>query len=816
VGSGFRVNNSSKKGTTMSDRPLPLSDLRVIDLTDGVAGVTGRVLAEWGADVILVEPPTGVASRNLQPIHHGHGLRFATTHFNKRGVVVDLEAPEGRESLLRLTDSADLVIESFAVGYLSSLGLGADTMRERHPQLVVMSITGFGQTGPYRDYRANEAVLTAMSSALTRSGAPDREPLLPPGELASQTAAVHAAFASLLAVFQGRRARRGEYVDCSLFDLVVQDFDPGFGMGGTATMGQPLTELPPGRPDRRMLYPIIPCADGHVRMFIASGKQWRALFDWMGEPAEFADPSFEQIFTRFVNWDKIRPAVEELFRDKPRDEIVQRASELGIAVAPVNTSGEVLHSEHVRGRKSFVSAEVAPGLVGDIINGYVEFDGERAGFRHRAPDLGEHNDEVRAVTLDRVAERPTIEVPPRPLEGIRVLDLGVIVVGAETGRSLADQGADVIKVESRAFIDGARQSDGADHCGYSFALGNRGKRSIGLNLRSDSGKDVFKKLVANSDVVLTNFKPGTLDSLGLNYETLRAVNPRIILVESSALGGLGPWSKRMGYGPLVRATVGLTELWRHPDSSEAYGDDMTVYPDHAAGRVGSAAVMAALVERERTGVGRRIELAQMETVFCQLATEFLRESLAPGSLVSRGNVAEFDAPAGIYACAGEDAYCAVSIDGYEDFMRLTRAIGRADLMSNAEYATASGRIAHRAELDAELTQWCSRLTPLEAQDRLQAAGVRAGAAVHAADLLANPQLAARRQFGKLRQPGFAEPLDAEMGPALFVDIPEPQLRPAALMAADTRPICSGVLGMTDSEIDELLLDGVLEARDEVS
>jgi crotonobetainyl-CoA:carnitine CoA-transferase CaiB-like acyl-CoA transferase len=792
---------------------LPLSDLRVIDLTDGAAGAAGRFLGELGADVILVEPPAGVRSRHREPIYQSHGLRFLTAHFNKRSVVSDLETAQGRDELLTLTDGADLVMESYPAGHLASRGLGHDTMRRRNRGLVVTSITEFGQTGPYRDYRASEAVLTAMSSALTRSGAPSREPLLPPGELASQTAAIHAAFAALIAVYNARRTGRGEYVDCSLFDLVVQDLDPAFGMGGTATMGQPLTELPPGRPDRRMLYPIIPCADGHVRIFVASSKQWRALFGWMGEPEEFADPSFEQLFTRFMNWDKILPALLRLFAGSTRAEIVEHASTLGIAVAPLSTAGEVLGSDHVRMRKSFVHEEVAPGLVGDIANGFVEIDGRRAGFRFPAPALGQHTDEVNAArtTKRSGSAQPGVEIS-RPLEGIRVLDLGVIVVGAETGRSLADQGAEVIKVENRAFVDGARQSDGPENCGYSFALGNRGKRSFGLNLRSAKGKETFLRLVAQSDVVLTNFKPGTLDSLGLNYEALREVNPAIILTESSALGGSGPWSKRMGYGPLVRATVGLTELWRHPDSSEAFGDDMTVYPDHAAGRVGAAVVIAALMERERTGIGRKIELAQMETIFCQLSTEFLRESLVPGTLVARGNSGEFDSPTGIYACAGEDAYCAVTVDGDEVFARLVAAIGRSDLLSSPRYATAADRVAHRSELDSMLGTWMADLSPEEAQHRLQSAGVPAGAAVHAFELMDNPQLVARHQFGRLRQPGFDDPLDVTMGPAVFEHIPVPQLRAAPLMAADTRDICRSVLGMADSEIDDLVQEGVLEVR----
>ena len=793
----------------MPDNTLPLGGIRVVDFTDGAAGFAGRLLADMGADVVLVEPPEGAASRRAQPQYDGHGLQFATAHANKRGIVVDVSTAEGRETLLELTDGADIFLESHPAGRLVEIGVGHKTMRERNPRLVVVSVTNFGQTGPYRDYKASEAVFTAMSSLLTRSGAPGREPLLPPGELATQTAAVDVAYAALLAYFKAQRSGSGDYLDCSLFDLVAQDLDPGFGMAGTATMGQPLYNAAPGRPDVRMMYPIVPCADGHVRMFIASAKQWRALFNWMGEPEELADPALEHLFGRFMNWSKIRPVIADLFADKSRDEIVSHGSQLGIAVAPLNTAHEILTGDHVRERKAFVHDEIAPGIRAAIPNGYLEFDDERAGFRHRAPELGEHTREVLAEPPRPVAV-PGVEVDARPLAGVRVLDLGVIVVGAETGRQLGDQGAEVIKVENRSFIDGARQTDAPNKVGYSFALGNRNKRSLGLNLRSDAGKELFGRLVACSDVVLTNFKPGTLDSLGLGYDKLKAINPRIIVVESSALGGSGPWSRRMGYGPLVRATVGLTTLWRHPDAPEGFGDDQTVYPDHAAARVGAAGVVAALIERERTGVGQWIGVAQMETVFCELATEYVRESLDPGTMVAKGNGGEFDAPAGIFKCTGDDAYCAVTVQGDDDWANLAKVIGRPDLADRPEYATADGRVAHRAELDALLREWIAPLAPRDAQERLQAGGVAAGAAVHVKDLLTEPHLAARHQLGVLSQPGHEEPLEVFMGPALFENIPEPALGAAPAMAADTRDICRNLLGMSDTEVDELVAADVLE------
>jgi crotonobetainyl-CoA:carnitine CoA-transferase CaiB-like acyl-CoA transferase len=224
-------------------------------------------------------------------------------------------------------------------------------------------------------------------------------------------------------------------------------------------------------------------------------------------------------------------------------------------------------------------------------------------------------------------------------------------------------------------------------------------------------------------------------------------------------------------------------------------------------------VLAALIQRARNGTGCRIELSQMDTVFVQMATEYLRESLLPGTLFAAGNSSEFDAPSGVYRCAGEDAYCAVSIDGDGDWSLLAAAIERPDLAADPVYDTAAGRVAHRAQLDAAVAQWMASRAPAQAQHILQGAGIAAGAAAHVRDLLTDPHLAARRQLGTLAQPGHDKPFDVTRGPALFDAIPEPLLRAAPMLGADTRQICREVLAMSDSAIDALIETGVLEEQD---
>src|SRR5256884_3785081 len=191
----------------MEERPTPLEGVRVIDMAEGKGEMCGRFLADLGADVIRVEPPGGAPSRARAPLHAGISLSFATHNAGKRGVVIDHTTSAGREQLLRLLDRADVWIESARPGALSELGLAVDLVHARNAGLVVLSITDFGQTGPYRDWVATDWTLLAMGGVLSRSGLPGREPLMPPGDLALQVTAVQAAWAALGAYWN--RPRRG-------------------------------------------------------------------------------------------------------------------------------------------------------------------------------------------------------------------------------------------------------------------------------------------------------------------------------------------------------------------------------------------------------------------------------------------------------------------------------------------------------------------------------------------------------------------------------------------------------------------------------
>jgi len=382
------------------------------------------------------------------------------------------------------------------------------------------------------------------------------------------------------------------------------------------------------------------------------------------------------------------------------------------------------------------------------------------------------------------------------------------VLGAEAARLFGDQGAEVIKIESRAFPDGARVSP------VHFAIGHRGYKGLGVNLRSAEGVDIVKRLVARSDVVLANFKPGTLDKLGLGAEALRHINPGIVVVNSSAVGATGPWSTWMGYGPLVRCASGLTSLWRHPDDPDGFSDSTTIHPDHYAARISAITALAVLIARRRWGRGAEVATSQADAILMQIGELLVEEALRPGAIRATGNVGPHAAPWGVYPCAGDDEWCVVTVRDDDDWQRLRAALGAPDWAAAQELATVAGRLARRAEIDEHLTAWTRRRTPREVTATLQAAGVPAGFMQRAGEYEDDPQLQARDFFRTFEQPGL-KPMAIENAPFRSERIPAPAGAPAPEPGEHTRELCIGLLGMDAGEVDRLLAEGVLEEPSQV-
>ncbi|MET0987294.1 MAG: CoA transferase [Steroidobacteraceae bacterium] len=585
----------------------------------------------------------------------------------------------------------------------------------------------------------------------------------------------------------------------------MQSLDPGFGMGGSATGGVRASELPRARQESPEMYPIVPCADGFVRICVLAPRQWQGMFNWMGKPEEFADPKYNNLFARFAS-PTLRPAIARLFADKTRTVLEEEGQRHGVPTAALLSLEEAVASEHFRERGVFSQVPIAPGVDVTLPNGVYVIDGVRTTARATLPAA-----EPADARFASSAQSSTLteNTGGRPLAGLRVLDFGVIVVGAEQGRLLADYGAEVIKVENTAFPDGARQTmERGAKISAGFVSGNRNKKSLGLNLRSERGRELLLQLARQSDIVLSNFKPGTLESLGLGNDVLLAANPRLILVDSSAFGSTGPWSTRMGYGPLVRASVGLSSLWRYADDPSAFHDRTTIYPDHVAARVGVAGILALLARRLRTGRGGTLSVAQAEVVLDHLAPQIAAAELARSGIAIEGSAQP--APWGVFPCAGEDEWCAVTVRDDADWQRLCRAIERPDLAADASLATTPQRVTQRARVDAALTDWLRERTPVEAMETLQSAGIPAGAMLRSWELLDFAPCRERRTFSTMQQNHMPEPLHVESRSVLAEHFADPVFNSAPLLGEHTREIARDLLGLSAADTEQLIAAGVFE------
>jgi crotonobetainyl-CoA:carnitine CoA-transferase CaiB-like acyl-CoA transferase len=765
----------------VSDSGELLVAVRVLDLGGAESDGVTRLFADLGADVLKIEPPGGSRARHSRPSLADVSVAFAMANANKRSAVLDPARVADRERLIELAGTADIVVDG--AGGAAAFGTSCAALAERFGHLVALSVTDFGTAGPYASWRATDPVLYAMSTALSRTGPTSGKPVLPPSGVASATAAVQAAWAALAAYYHRLRSGRGDYIDFSRFEAVLQSLDPPFGSEGQAAVGQKRSsELWRGRPRNQHIYPIFGCKDGYVRICLLSARQWRGMRAWLGEPEEFADPKFDTIAARYAASRELNAAIADLFAPQTMDALVAEGQERGVPIAAVLTPAEALASEHFRAVGALTESEIAQGTSVTVPVGAFVVDGHHAGYRRPAPAAG--SDESAWPTERPIPVPANDAAPPqRPFDGLRILDLGVIVAGGELGRLFADLGAEVIKIESAAYPDGLRQTPPGMAMSRSWALTHRSEYSLGLDLRHPSGADIFGRLVAGANAVFANFKPGTLGALGFSYERLRELNPRIVLAESSAFGATGPWSARMGYGPLVRATTGVTRLWTSVDADDgSFYDATTIFPDHVVARITAIAALAAIIGRGHAGTGAHVHISQAEAAVNQLATAYVAEAARAAGLP----VADDTAVHGVYPCAGEDEWCVISLRSDDDRAALSAIIG-----------------------DADLSEWTVARDKRAVADLLQRAGVPAAPMNRAVDVLADPQVTFRNLFTDMAHPLFDAPMPSETGPAPYTNVPPAEFRPAPTPGQHTHEICQKVLAMDAEEIESLIAGGVL-------
>ncbi|MDQ1430059.1 MAG: hypothetical protein QOF40_661 [Actinomycetota bacterium] len=794
-----------------------LSDVVVVDLSTEPAGsYCAKVFADVGADVVKVEPPDGDPQRR-------HPERFVHLNTNKRAVVAPHDE-RGRAQVMQLVASADVVIESQGDGDLDGFGLSRDELRAQFPALVITTISGFGTSGPYRSYRWSDLVAQVASWTTFPQGRSLEVPVRSPRIVALCSIGHTAALGALAGVLRARASGAGAHVDCAAYEALgtiparVCRY-LGWEYGGHEPLG-----LAANAVDTLLPTGVFPCADGYVSM-MSTPQQLDEMLTVLGDdalretfarPDAFSDPATKEALDSVLYpW---------LF-EHTRAEGTAAAQAAGWPFAGVYSPAEVLEADHLHQRGFWVDCD--DPTVGPVRLPGPPYRHAEGGWRLHRPapprpaDAGGGDPQPRAVPVSGRAADPAAP----PLRGIRVLDFTTVWSGPYLTQLLADLGAEVIRVEnpsvfppttkgylprpSPSMLLGsllsmyAPAAEGQEDRPYNrHAMNNsisRNKLSCTLDPRRPEGRELLMRLVEQSDVFVENLKTSTLHQIGIHESQMLERNPRMLVLRAPAAGLNGDWADYTGFGAQFDGLSGFAYLVGHHDS-EMVETPATMYMDAATGPAGAFAILAALHYRAAVGRGQLVELAQIENVLNQLGDAFLEVQLG-GDPQRVGNRDPEFAPQGVYPCAGEERWLAITVRDDEEWTALARAIGRDDLLADDRLATTAGRYAHHDELDRILTEWTTGQDVMTAFHALQRAGVAAGPQFDEAMLARDPHVEARgwirdlasRDVGSYPHISYA-----------FQGLPQAWDRGAPVLGEDNDYVYRKVLGLGDDEYEQLV------------
>lgn len=781
-----------------------LDGLRVLELGDAAGMYCGKLLADLGAELIRVVRP-----QQALPILHD-----AYLNTNKHAVPLDLARASDREQLTKLAGEADLFLETLPVGALEQLGLGFETLRGSNPGLVMTSITGFGQTGPHRDFAWSDLVANAVGGAIYVTGDPETPPVTLAGDQAYRMASSCAAGASLIALRHRDRTGRGQHIDISAQEVMLA-------VTHISGIGKYLDDgMVPVRNGTSLFAAVpsgaYPCKDGLIYLIVNRPAHWEALAKWIHEVTGNEEVVLEMFegpsSVRIEHRDLLDIFIRELTAQLTVEEAYHEGQRRHIAMTPVQGAGDVLRDPHLAARGFFVEVEQADGARLTLPGAPYRL--AKTPWRIDRPAPEPAGDPKRRFTATRSESR---RVPQDAgaegegaLAGLRVVEFTAGMAGPWVGRFMAHCGADVIKVESvkrpsvvRMYIPPRERERGIQPAlSPWFTDWDGGKRFVSLDLRKPEAVDLALRLVEQADVVIENNSTGVMEKLGLGFDVLSARKPDLVQLSSTGYGETGPFAGYVTWGPNIEALSGLSRLSGQPGSTCT--NTQYAYPDALSALHGIVAVMSALDHRDRTGEGQHIHLAQLEATIASLGTAMMDPLRTGREPEPCGNTSPTMAPHDVYPCAGEDRWCAISVVDDAQWQAFCQALGREDWLGDVRFSDAGGRVANRAALDPEIEAWTRERTPHEVMQRLQAAGVAAGVVADIEDTWErDPHLRARDFFETIPHLARGEVVATGI-PLGLGETPGRTWRAGAGFGEDNEDVFGGLLGLSPDEIARLI------------
>ena len=799
---------------TIQQNDAALGHLRVLDLTSPLSQSCARIFADLGAEVVKIEPPGGDASRRHGPFLNDNpvpenSLDFITFNRGKKSVVLDIDLEPDRDRLRTLAQSVDILIEDFTPGYLAQRNLGYDQLRILNPSLVYVSITPFGQTGPNAQFLGDDLIAQAAGGIMYANGDDTERPCMAPDNLLAQIACMHAAFGALAAIRARKKTNRGQHIDVSRQEVVL------YAQGNYIPRYSALHEIP--HRERLSVMGGVniyrTADDGYVSFAPFMPHHFTRLAHDVMSDEELAKPEWADAPVRREKRVEIDDRVAEYAITANRDDLVERGQASGVPTVPILEPHEFADHPHENDRGFFQNVD-QPGA------GTYRTAGPPALFGATpwrvdkpAPHLGEHTEEILA-TLANPA--PTTDAAPptakpstngetdsniEALSDLRVVDFTRAFAGPLATMFMGYFGAEIVKVESAELEDSRNPGQ------PTFPELNRAKLSCTIDTRLAEGKDLVKRLVQDSGILVENFRPGVMDRLNLSYEELRAVRPDLIMLAMPGFGNSGPLKNYYSYGQQVMGMTGLLSLWGHPqspiDARVKYA-----FPDYVAGIAGSLSILAALEYRDRTGRGQYIEMSQVEALAHLLSNVYTEYTDLGRKPNARGNDSLTSAPHDVYPALGHDAWCAIEVRSDGEWESFVKALNNPAWAQDTRFGTLESRLQHKADLDRHIAEWTKERTPHQAALVLQSAGVPAAPVATAEDLYRDPHLRARgmivtvdhREGGRIAHAGVNVHLS---------DTPGHADRHAPAKGQDNEYVFDQILRLTESERMSLDAAGAL-------
>jgi crotonobetainyl-CoA:carnitine CoA-transferase CaiB-like acyl-CoA transferase len=772
-----------------------LAPYRALDLTDRNGYFCSKILADLGARIIRLEKP-------------GMERDFWWWAYNRDKELEYLDIEKDKTKVLALAREADFVIESFKPGYLKELGLGYTDLQKVNPGLVLTSITPFGQTGPYKDFKASDLEIMASSGVMYLLGDNDRPPVRIGFPQSFLLASAYAAVGTLIAHHWRLATGEGQHVDTSaqesLFDVLMNAmfFYTWQGMNPVRN-GKYRFGVSGGM----FLHPLVwKCKDGHVSYLLQAGKLGAhsnsTIARYIDSEGMLTD------FLRNVDWDNLvlsdknpeqmaafwQPFADFFSRHTTK-EIYQISLKERAQIFPVNTVKDSLDDEQLNAR-DFWQEQTIPELTKKVL-----LPGSFAKISVQSES-------------SQVPDSTRNEKKPKnlPFDGLKVADFSWVATGPWITRWLAAYGAEVIKIESAHRLDanriaGPNKDDmpGPNRSAY-FLVYNGGKKSATLNLNNPEGRELAKGLVKWADIVVESFAPGQMKKWGLSYDELREINPRMIMLSASMMGATGPHSRQPGLGMLMTSLVGFTSVTGWPDRDPVF--IWGAYTDVPTSRIGASVLLSAMDFTQRSGRGCYIDLAQYEASL-QFLTPLILEYQITGNLRHRmGNSSAEATPHGVFPCKGDDRWCTISVYSESEWASFCKAIGSPEWARNPKFATFEQRKKNEDELERYISDWTSLYPPEQVMTQLQQSGIHACAVNNCGDLYHDPQLRHRNHFITVNHPEIGD--YDYFCPGFRLDKVPITARRDPCLGEHTEQVCKEILGLSDEEYRKYLASGALE------